>query len=345
MGKMLFKEKWNRLFDDLGYKLLKFFLQKITSFPKLFFIAFIASYFSSAPLMPDDSPTKEEFFKPVIRMLLDKGADSVFVMKLINHPNTSFNEKYTSVYVPLADKPEKIVPAYHSKYAKTYDIKAVEKARVFVIEHYSKLQKAQSLYNVPMEVIASVLWIETRHGSFLGDNHIGSVYLSLAMAGQEQFYEMNKKALLKRIRGRSNSDRKKYLNKLKSRTELKVNWALDQLFALQEMDNISPVPIYEIYGSYAGAFGISQFIPSSYMSWAVDGNKDMLVNLFDPADAIFSVANYLNTNGWNNDDEYSQLEAVFHYNNSSSYVYAVLKLAENLKAEINKIEPKGINQQ
>jgi membrane-bound lytic murein transglycosylase B len=47
-------------------------------------------------------------------------------------------------------------------------------------------------------------------------------------------------------------------------------------------------------------------------------------------DAVFSVANYLKTNGWGETED-EQRKAVFHYNNSSAYVDAVLKLAELIK--------------
>ena len=52
-------------------------------------------------------------------------------------------------------------------------------------------------------------------------------------------------------------------------------------------------------GSYAGAMGLGQFMPSSYAAYAVDGNNDGKRDLWNqPADIIFSVANYLAENGW-----------------------------------------------
>ena len=55
----------------------------------------------------------------------------------------------------------------------------------------------------------------------------------------------------------------------------------------------------DIRGSYAGAMGIPQFMPSSYRKYAVDFNGNHKTNLMDePADAIGSVANYLQGYGW-----------------------------------------------
>ena len=51
-------------------------------------------------------------------------------------------------------------------------------------------------------------------------------------------------------------------------------------------------------GSYAGAMGYGQFMPSSFKSYAVDFNGNGHINLWDPEDAIGSVANYFKSHGW-----------------------------------------------
>lgn len=51
-------------------------------------------------------------------------------------------------------------------------------------------------------------------------------------------------------------------------------------------------------GSFAGAMGYGQFMPSSYKQYAVDFNGDGHINLWDPEDAIGSVANYFKAHGW-----------------------------------------------
>jgi membrane-bound lytic murein transglycosylase B len=51
-------------------------------------------------------------------------------------------------------------------------------------------------------------------------------------------------------------------------------------------------------GSYAGAMGYGQFMPSSFRNYAVDFNGNGHTNLWDPVDAIGSVANYFKAHGW-----------------------------------------------
>ena len=56
---------------------------------------------------------------------------------------------------------------------------------------------------------------------------------------------------------------------------------------------------FSMKGSYAGAMGYGQFIPSSYRSYAIDFDNDGIRNIVtNPIDAIGSVANYLSKHGW-----------------------------------------------
>ena len=57
-----------------------------------------------------------------------------------------------------------------------------------------------------------------------------------------------------------------------------------------------------IYGSWAGAFGNFQFMPSTITNYALDFNNDGMVNLKQTEDSFASAANYLNNLGWNNNE-------------------------------------------
>jgi membrane-bound lytic murein transglycosylase B len=84
-------------------------------------------------------------------------------------------------------------------------------------------------------------------------------------------------------------------------------------------------------GSFAGALGISQFIPSSVLRFAQDGNKDGQINLFDHEDAIMSIAYYLKQHGWKPGlSRNEQFRIVLTYNHSEYYAETILKVAERL---------------
>jgi membrane-bound lytic murein transglycosylase B len=266
----------------------------------------------------DEAEDKIKFFAPVIKMLLEKGADTAFVYRIINNPKVHFDEKFVRINVSnFLNKPN---------YSFQYNETSVKKTKDFINQNFDILNLAELEYNVPKEVISSILWIETKHGTFLGNNPVISVYLSTALCNQPDFLYSNLNNLRGNFKG-TESELCSLEDKMRERSLKKEKWAIQELLALQILEKISPIPIVEIKGSWAGAFGMSQFLPSSYICWAVDGNKDGVINLFDKTDAIFSVANYLNKNGWNNSPE-GKYSAVYHYNNSSDYVDAVLKLSD-----------------
>jgi len=82
-----------------------------------------------------------------------------------------------------------------------------------------------------------------------------------------------------------------------------------------------------IKGSWAGAFGLCQFVPSSYLHYAVDGNGDGRVDLFNVVDALASVANYLKRSGWEKENQEKKKKAIYAYNHCDNYVKAVLAYA------------------
>lgn len=78
--------------------------------------------------------------------------------------------------------------------------------------------------------------------------------------------------------------------------------------------------------SYAGAMGPMQFMPATFAAYAIDGNKDGSVSILDPADAIYSAANYLCANGAGHGGT-ALYNAIWHYNHADWYVNMVEQLA------------------
>ena len=112
----------------------------------------------------------------------------------------------------------------------------------------------------------------------------------------------------------------------------KAAWAYKELKALLSYtanENMNPLTIY---GSYAGAIGISQFMPSNILAYAEDGDNNGTVDLYTHADAIASTANYLKNFGWKTDiDRKKAFKVIYKYNHSSYYVNTVLEISDLLK--------------
>jgi membrane-bound lytic murein transglycosylase B len=267
---------------------------------------------------PDSCLTpNEKFFAPVIKVMLEQGAESSFVKLLMNDPRTAFNESLVRINVVGQRK--------KADYSHNYTPHAAEIVREFIDNNDSTLTAAEKNYGVPKEVISALLFVETKHGQVTGLHHVPSVYLSVAMSTQPEYIEKNKVALREKFEG-AEDEAQELEGKIEERAAKKAAWAVKELVAMNKMQSVSPTPVLALYGSYAGAFGWAQFLPSSYVRCAVDGNNDGKINLFDMPDAVCSVANYLKLANWSS-DQATQRRAIFSYNKSDDYVSAILALA------------------
>lgn len=273
-------------------------------------------------LLPGPAVGKTHLARAVQRAR-ERGVDSAFLAGLLLAPGTAFDEKYVRINVTnYAGTPD---------YSFNLTPQSVEKVRAFLTQHDSLLRRADSIYGVPKEVIASLLWVESKHGVVLGKNHVASVYLSTLLASDAEFVEKNTASVMTAQKIDSTKIDSVRAAILK-RAERKVKWSAEQLKALQEIHRRRTMNVHTLQGSWAGAFGMPQFIPSSYLSWAADGNNDGTIDLNDLNDAVVSVANYLRKNGWGA-AESQQRAAVHHYNNSNAYVDCVLTLAAKVSGQ------------
>ncbi|HEY8269363.1 MAG TPA: lytic murein transglycosylase, partial [Pseudobdellovibrionaceae bacterium] len=192
---------------------------------------------------------------------------------------------------------------------------------------------AEEKYQVPDNVIAALLWIETRHGENLGHFHIVSVYLHLLQSDLRS----NKKALTllaieknKKVLEYPEEDIKSIMAE---RTKKRTLWAREQLLALASIRKKKHLDLKKLRGSYAGALGLPQFIPSSYQDFAKSIKPKAAANLNAPGDAIMSVAYYLSKHGWQNCDAESKIAALMKYNNSRDYADSILEISKRTAAQ------------
>lgn len=262
----------------------------------------------------------DERFAPTVYRLLERGVDSAFLWRAFHHPATA--------YVPSLLRINVTGFLHKVDYSPNWSDSAIAVCREFMHQHRALLDSAAQRYGVPPEIITAVLWVETKFGRFTGTHHVWSVYATLATADQERNIEANKRSYRDTI---TDGERLRMLDSLvEVRSRRKAQWALEQLLALAALAQDSSLDVLELRGSWAGAFGLPQFIPTSYRTWARDGNGDGRIDLFDVADAIASVAYYLRSNGWG--PQRSQQEAaLFHYNNSRDYVECILTVADRLR--------------
>lgn len=293
-------------------------MKKICLFiPVLFIVSILVSY-SEAKFMEIDA---NEEFQRATKAARVHGIDAAFIEKIINSGKGKFVSRVVRINTTNYAKP----PDYSSHYNKM----SVREVRRFIKANKKILKTAQKKTTVRKEIIASILWIESRCGQITGNYNVVSVFLSLLLASDTMYV---RQSLAGVIEGQALDSFQ--LDSVRSlilrRAKQKVAWAVEELRALSNIDKRRVIDVISLHGSWAGAFGYAQFLPSSYQRWAVDGDADGDIDLYSIPDAVFSIGNYLKSNGWGKVRS-KQRRAVHHYNNSDAYVKAVFTLARRVR--------------
>lgn len=142
--------------------------------------------------------------------------------------------------------------------------KRITNGKAALRQHRSKLKAIEKRYGVEKEVIVAVWGLESAYGQFKGSNDVIQSLATLAYEGRRgAFFEEQLIAALKILQNGDTSPR-------------------------------------NMTGSWAGAMGHTQFIPTSYLAFAVDFNGDGRRDIWsdDPTDALASTAAYLKRSGW-----------------------------------------------
>jgi membrane-bound lytic murein transglycosylase B len=264
-------------------------------------------------------------FEPVIASLIAEGWPEEWVRQKFSDTRTVFIPKMVKVGIRKGGSGKN-----HYTWVNTQQ--SADACQTFIEKYRSALESAEQKYGVDKEMIAALMLCETRHGQVTGDYHVFSVYASMALLDQQQYLDENFDNARDALGKASKKTITSQLNYIENRSKSRAKWAYKELNNLLKMDKEKYVAdMLGIYGSWAGAFGWSQFLPSSFLLRAVDGNKDGTIDLFAPEDAIHSVANYLDKAGYSQNSASNQKKALRNYNNSTNYVNSIYALAQRLR--------------
>jgi len=153
----------------------------------------------------------------------------------------------------------------------------IDGGKAFLAEHREQLLRVQERSGVPAEVIVAIIGVETSYGRNAGNHRVLDALYTLAFKYPRS------------------GDPEKLEREV--RRELFFRDELAKLFELAALEKLD---ITTLKGSYAGAMGMGQFMPSSYLDYAVDGDGDGRRDLFGSYDDVFaSIANYfVKKGGW-----------------------------------------------
>ena len=171
-------------------------------------------------------------------------------------------------FLPKVIKYDRYQPEFYED-TKTYIDKRVtnnkiEKGKKLYKKNINKINEIEKKFLVEKELLLSLMDIETNYGNYLGKMDIISSLATLS-------YD-------------------------KRRSKFFTN---ELLILLKLVDN-GLIDYRILYGSWAGAFGNFQFMPSTIKNYAIDFDKDNKISLKKTDDSFASAANYLNSLGWKN---------------------------------------------
>ena len=171
-------------------------------------------------------------------------------------------------FLPNVIKYDRYQPEFYED-TSTYISKRANKKKVNIgLKTYEKdydlINKVEKRFKVEKELLLSLMGIETNFGKYLGKMDILSSLATLS-------YD-------------------------KRRSEF---FTKELIIALKLIDD-KKINANELYGSWAGAFGNFQFMPSTILNNAIDYNNDSIIDLKSTEDSFASAANYLSKMGWDN---------------------------------------------
>lgn len=160
----------------------------------------------------------------------------------------------------VVDKPPTKVTPYCHFTRSFLDPYRIKKGAEFYHQHRETLESAEASFEISPFLITAIIGVETNYGSFTGKHLAKEALVNVLLRTKHQ-----------------NPRYGFFMRELKSLMHMRTRYNID---------------IGKLKTSFDGGIGLAQFMPSSYLAYAISA-KSNTPNLFDPDDAIFSIANYL----------------------------------------------------
>jgi membrane-bound lytic murein transglycosylase B len=208
-------------------------------------------------------------WKEVLKFIDFMEAEHQFNKEKLQHifDGTRFVKSAIQLMKPAASDKPKNWKAYRARFVENFRIST---GNAFWDRNEEPLQRAEKIYGVPTEIIIGLIGVETIYGKNTGNFRAIDALTTLAFSYPET-----------------------------PTRDARMAFFRNELAQLLLWSRETETDIFSLKGSYAGALGISQFMPSSLRQYAVDFDGDGTINLKESeADAIGSVANYLAKHGW-----------------------------------------------
>jgi membrane-bound lytic murein transglycosylase B len=226
-------------------------------------------------------------------------------------------------FIPFSVRPKEPASMYTNFTKPTYR----ELGASFLDQKKEVFDHVEETLKVPREVVTAILVVESQIGRFTGNQLIVYRLSRLASANapenlRENYHEQKKK------------DPSVTFEQIQRRGRYLEQTFLPEIPALISIAKQSNIEVLSMKGSIAGAFGMPQFLPSAFMKFGMDGNKDGTISLHNEEDAMWSTANYLANYGFREDIPLQEKRSIiWRYNKSKSYIDTILRLSNSMRQE------------
>ena len=256
------------------------------------------------------------YFESLQQKLIKDGFDEARIKSLYKRPEVNFETKGVSLFL------------VHREARLNYDQfttqSQIRKASAYMEKYKTDFARVEKQYGVSKEIITAVILVETQLGDMVGGPFVLNTLSSMASLADVEV----RNQFWRKVSSSSQLTREKY----EKWVGKKSKWAYSELKAYLKYTDREKMDPAKIPGSYAGAMGIPQFMPSNIRPLAKDGNNDGRIDLFNHADAITSVANYLKHYGWHPGiDGKNAYKVLLRYNYSKYYANTIIKISKLLK--------------
>ena len=283
---------------------------------KTFFLVLIIPIFLFSIAHGNEPNEITPLYQPLIDRLLKDGFDSEFLSKLLKDPRAELNPGLMTISLESRETKE--------LYQQFLGAESILLCKKFLRQNLKVLRKMEKKFHVEKEIIVAILLVESRFGENVGKYRVIPTLASMALIDSPDNLQKNY-LLLREI------DPELPYEWMEGTAKRRANWAYHELKCFLKIIRQEEIDPFEVYGSYAGAVGMAQFIPSSYLAYAVR-EKNFEKWLASREEAIFSIGNYLKSHGWRKNLPIKRKRQVLWcYNRSEPYVETILQVAQKIR--------------